>query len=355
MSLLETKFWKGRSVFVTGHTGFKGSWLCLVLSDCGAKVTGYSLSPPTRPSLFECAKVKASLEKHVIGDVRNADRLNQALSKAKPHLVIHMAAQPIVLESYKNPVETFSTNVMGTVNVLEAVRRCRAVKAVINVTSDKCYDNKERLRGYRESEPLGGKDPYSSSKACSELVTAAYRYSFFNDSAAAAIATARSGNVIGGGDWAQHRLVPDCIRAFLGNRTVTIRNPRAIRPWQHVLESLNGYLLLAQKLLCEGEKYAQAWNFGGSESDAGSAQWVVSRLCKKWGGSANFVLERAPQPLEASRLMLDSSRAVKALGWKRRWTLDQALDKTVEWAKGYEKGEDPQRMCCAQIRSFVNG
>jgi CDP-glucose 4,6-dehydratase len=355
MGTIRTNFWKDKRIFLTGHTGFKGSWLSLWLSHLGAKVTGYALPPATTPNLFECANIQQCLEKHIIGDIRSAKDLNRALTRARPQIVVHMAAQPIVLESYKNPVETFSINIMGTVNVLEAVRNCKGIKAVINVTSDKCYENKERLHECREGEPLGGVDPYSSSKACSELVTAAYRNSFFNQKHAASIASARSGNVIGGGDWAPYRLVPDCIRSFLDKKAFVIRNPDAIRPWQHVFEALYGYLLLAEKLYCEGPKYAEAWNFGPKKADAKSAKWVAERLCDKLGPAIFFIIENRPQPHEASSLVLNSSKARKTLGWKPRWNLDQALDKIVEWAKGFEKGQDCKELCLAQIDNYMSG
>lgn len=293
--MVEKTFWHNKKIFVTGHTGFKGSWLCLWLTALGAKVTGYALEPPTEPNLYKLCKIDTYIESN-IADIRNIDSLWNAMSTAQPDIVIHMAAQPIVLESYRHPVATYAVNVMGTVHVLEAVRKCKSVRAVINVTTDKCYENKEWVWGYRENELLGGYDPYSNSKACSELVTSAYRSSFFNPrdykSHGVAIATARAGNVIGGGDWAPGRLVPDCVRALLKGEKIIIRNPGAIRPWQHVLEPLNGYLLLAQRLYEEGPRYAEAWNFGPCDDDVKSVQWIVERLCSKWGNNVSYAIEK---------------------------------------------------------------
>ena len=265
---INNKFWHGRRVFITGHTGFKGSWLCLWLSSLGAKISGYALEPPTNPSLFELARV-GELVTSTIADVRDSAELQRALQAAKPEIVIHMAAQPLIRESYNNPVETYAVNVMGTVNLLEAIRHCDSVRAVVNVTTDKCYENREWHWGYRENEPMGGYDPYSSSKGCSELITAAYRNSFFNpQSHGVALASARAGNVIGGGDWAADRLICDCVKALLEKRDIQIRNPNAIRPWQHVLEPLSGYMLLAQKLYEQGTRFAEGWNFGPNDEDA---------------------------------------------------------------------------------------
>lgn len=343
-------FYQGKRVFITGHTGFKGSWLCLWLHSMGAKVTGYALSPPTKPSLYELCWVD-ELISSIIADVRDFDTLSRAMVEAKPEIVIHMAAQPLVRDSYKNPVETYSINVMGTVHLLEAVRACQSVKAVINVTTDKVYENRERGWGYRENEPLGGYDPYSSSKACSELVTAAYRSSFFFNPSTA-IASARAGNVIGGGDWGKDRLIPDCIRAFLTGEPVHLRNPNAIRPWQHVLEPLSGYLLLAQRLLEDGARFADAWNFGPEDQDARDVEWVVARLCDKWGSGAEYTIDTGEYPHEATYLKLDCSKASVYLNWRSRWNLDTTIDATVRWTKAYQDGLDLRQICLKQIEEY---
>ncbi len=348
-------FWKNRKVFVTGHTGFKGAWLCLWLSSLGARVSGFALEPPTDPSLFALARV-GGLVDHTMGDVRDNASLEKAMQKSAPEVVIHMAAQPLVRESYHNPVDTYSTNVMGTVNLLEAVRRCPEVRAVVNVTTDKCYENREWHWGYREDEPMGGYDPYSSSKGCSELVTAAYRNSFFNpreyDRHGVALASARAGNVIGGGDWAVDRLICDCVRALLKGEEIRIRNPHAIRPWQHVLEPLSGYLLLAQRLHEEGPRYAEGWNFGPNEEDARPVVWIVQRLCEKWGGQATYAVDMGDHPHEAHYLKLDCSKAKAALGWRPRWSLDHAIDNIVAWSLAYKGGGDVREVCLQQIDDY---
>lgn len=350
-------FYAGKKVFITGHTGFKGSWLCLWLHSLGAEVTGYALKPPTDPSLCELCAVE-KLVKSNIADVRDGAALTQAVLAAQPEIVIHMAAQPLVRDSYKIPVETYAINVMGTVNLLEAIRQCKTVKAVINVTTDKCYENKEWVWGYRENEPLGGYDPYSNSKACSELVTAAYRNSYFNpnDYAAhrVAVASARAGNVIGGGDWATDRLVPDCVRAILKGEKIVIRNPAAIRPWQHVLEPLSGYLMLAQKLYEEGPRYAEAWNFGPDDSDAKPVEWLVKSLCTKWGNGASSIIDKGQHPHEAHYLKLDCSKAKSELGWQPRWDLEKAMDSIAEWTRAYKEGKVVKDICLEQIEEYSN-
>jgi CDP-glucose 4,6-dehydratase len=352
---MDSAFWHGKKVFITGHTGFKGSWLGLWLHKLGAEVTGYALNPPTTPSLFELCNI-SGLVNSVIADIREKDKLAEAMQKARPEIVIHMAAQPLVRDSYKNPVETYEVNVMGTVNLFEAARRCRDVKAVINVTTDKCYENKEWVWGYRENEPLGGYDPYSNSKACSELVTTAYRSSFFSPGDYAnhgvAIASARAGNIIGGGDWAIDRLVPDCIRALLVGEAVVIRNPQAIRPWQHVLEPLSGYLLLAKKLYEDGPKYAKAWNFGPDDSEAKPVEWIVNTLCKKWGQNASYEIDKGEHPHEARYLRLDSSRAKAELGWFPRWSLEKAIDRIIHWTQAYKMNEDLRQRCFNEIKEY---
>jgi CDP-glucose 4,6-dehydratase len=349
LDMSREQFWQGKKVFVTGHTGFKGSWLCLWLNKLGAEVTGYALQPPTNPSLFEITKLSTQINS-IIGDIRDAEALKQAMAHSKPEIVIHMAAQPLVRESYNTPVETYATNVMGTVNLLEAVRQNPSVKAVVNVTTDKVYENKEWHWGYRENEPLGGLDPYSNSKACSELVTQAYRHSFFANGAA--LASARAGNVIGGGDWAADRLIPDCINALLQGEAVRIRNPYSIRPWQHVLEPLSGYLNLAEKLYTHGKPFAESWNFGPEERDAKPVQWIVEALCDKWGHELGFTIDKGEHPHEAKYLKLDCSKAKYELDWQPRWSLDTALDKIVEWSKVYQSQGNMQAICLEQIAAY---
>ncbi len=353
--MIDTDFWKNKKIFITGHTGFKGSWLCLWLHQLGADVSGYALDPSTEPSLYNLCRID-KLVRSTIADVRDGASLTDAMRAAKPDIVIHMAAQPLVRDSYKIPVETYAINVMGTVNLFEAVRKTSGVKAVINITTDKCYENKEWVWGYRENEPMGGYDPYSNSKACSELVTAAYRSSYFNEKDHAthgvAIASARAGNVIGGGDWATDRLVPDCIRAILKKNQVVIRNPQAIRPWQHVLEPLSGYLMLAQKLVIEGPRYSGGWNFGPDDSDAKPVAWLVERLCAKWGNGASYSLDKGPHPHEAHYLKLDCSKARTELGWRPQWDLEKAIDSIVEWTQAYSSKQDMAAVCRRQIEAY---
>ncbi|MFA5343371.1 MAG: CDP-glucose 4,6-dehydratase [Kiritimatiellia bacterium] len=348
-------FYRGKRVLVTGHTGFKGAWLSLWLHKLGAHVTGYALPPPTDPSLYDLCGLN-KLVAGTIADIRDPAALARTLQSTAPEIVIHMAAQPLVRESYKNPVETYAVNVMGTANLLEAVRACKGVQAVVNVTTDKCYENREWLWGYRENEPLGGYDPYSSSKACSEIVAAAYRASFFNphqfERHGVAIATARAGNVVGGGDWAADRLVPDCIRALLKGEKIVVRNPLSVRPWQHVLEPLSGYLRLAQKLVEEGPRFASAWNFGPNDDDARPVQWIVAKLCALWGTETAYAVEQDEQPHEAHYLKLDWSKARTELGWRPRWNLEHALKKTVEWAKAYQGHKDVRSVCLRQIQEY---
>ncbi len=350
--MVTASFWHGKKVFLTGHTGFKGAWLCLWLHRLGAEVTGYALEPPTTPSLFELARV-GELVTSVIADVRDPERLQAEMVKAAPDIVIHMAAQPLVRDSYKIPVETYATNVMGTVHLLEAVRCTPAVKAVVNVTTDKVYENREWHWGYRENEPMGGYDPYSSSKGCSELVTAAYRSSYFAGHGVA-VATARAGNVIGGGDWANDRLIPDILRALLAGETVQIRNPHAIRPWQHVLEPLSGYLLLAQRLFENGDTFAQGWNFGPADDDAQPVEWLVQQLCRGWGGGAGYELDGGDHPHEAHYLKLDCSKARAELGWHSRWGLKKTLEGIISWTRLYQDGGDVRGASLQQIEEFMN-
>lgn len=346
-------FWRGKKVFLTGHTGFKGSWLSLWLTSLGADLTGYALEPNTTPSLFNRLKLDERM-KSCIGDVCNQQQLLEAVQSAKPEIVIHMAAQPLVLYSYDAPVETYMTNVMGTVHLLESIRNTPSVKAVVNVTTDKCYENREWHWGYRESEAMGGHDPYSSSKGCAELVTSAYRSSFFTDSEVR-LASARAGNVIGGGDWADNRLVPDMMRAILDKVPAVVRNPNSIRPWQHVLEPLSGYLTLAERLFSDsGKQYAQGWNFGPNDEDAKPVSWIAGALCKKWHGEASWKLEDPNQtyPHEATYLKLDISKARGELGWSPQLNMDKCLDWIVEWYKQLESGADLADITARQIENY---
>jgi CDP-glucose 4,6-dehydratase len=349
--MVNSDFWRDKKVFLTGHTGFKGGWLALWLQAMGAKVTGYALSPPTEPNFFTVAGVEQGLARHIIGDIRDADCLTSALQTAQADIVLHLAAQPLVRYSYVQPVETYQTNVIGTVNVLEAVRATPSVKVVVNITTDKCYDNKEWLWGYRENEALGGFDPYSSSKACAELVTAAYRQSFLQ-AQGVAVASARAGNVIGGGDWAADRLIPDFLRAIDAGQSLIIRSPNAIRPWQHVLEPLSGYLLLAEKLFTAGESYAEAWNFGSDDSDAKPVRWILEQLALL-RPDLMWQCDTARQPHEAHYLKLDSSKAKQRLNWQPRWQLATSLAKTVAWHEAWRGGEAMRAVSLAQIDSFL--
>lgn len=348
-------FWSGKRVFLTGHTGFKGAWLSLWLQQLGAELTGYSLQPPTQPSLFDKAGVDREM-RSIIGDIRDGVGLMSAVREAAPDIVIHMAAQPLVRRSYADPVETYSTNVMGTVHLLEAVRQCDGVRAVVNVTTDKCYENREWLWPYRENEAMGGYDPYSSSKGCAELVTAAFRNSYFNANDFAqhqvALASARAGNVIGGGDWAQDRLVPDIMAAFAREEPVLIRNPHAVRPWQHVLEPLRGYLTLAERLFTGGSSYAEAFNFGPREDDAQSVEWIVRNIAAKWGDTAVWGVDSGSHPHEASFLRLDISKASHHLNWRPVLNLDTALQLTVDWTRADLESKDLRVLTLAQINDY---
>lgn len=349
------EFWRDKRVFLTGHTGFKGGWLALWLDSLGARVFGYSLPASTNPCLFETARVGAAIG-HRIGDIRDLSQLQAALKESCPDVVLHLAAQSLVRQSYAEPVETYATNVLGTVHVLEAVRRQPSVRAVVIVTSDKCYDNQERNEGYRESDPMGGRDPYSSSKGCAELVTGAYRASFFDSSThtqRVAVGSVRAGNVIGGGDWSVDRLIPDVFRAAKAKEPVRIRNPKAVRPWQHVLEPLAGYLLLAQRLYEGGKGFAAGWNFGPAESDARPVADVMDRIVKQWGGGLCWEVDGENHPHEATLLRLDSTKARTELGWRPRMALDQALEWTVEWYKASLRGDDMQAFTLSQIWRYM--
>ncbi len=349
---MDRNFWIGKRVLVTGHTGFKGGWLSLWLQHLGANVAGYSLPPAIAPNFFTVAAVSDGMTS-IFGDVRNLDAVLAAFDRHQPEIVFHLAAQSLVRASYNDPVTTYGTNVIGTVHMLEAARRCASVRAFVNVTSDKCYENREHMLAYRESDALGGHDPYSNSKACAELVTAAYRDSFFSTSGGGlAVATARAGNVIGGGDWAQDRLVPDLMRALERKVPLVVRSPSAIRPWQHVLEPDSGYLLLAERLCHNGQRYAQAWNFGPSMDDAKPVQWVVDRLTQLWGDGISWTLDASPQPHEAQTLMLDSAKAREQLGWRPRWPIDQAMASVVEWYRAYWNGKPMRAVVLDQIAAY---
>lgn len=347
-------FWKNKKVFLTGHTGFKGGWLSLWLTSMGAKVTGYSLAPNRNPSFFNTLKIDSLVDKSVIADIRDLGSVKQAMLESRPDVVIHMAAQPLVRYSYHHPVETYSTNVMGTVHILESVRYIDSVRATVVVTTDKCYENKEWVWGYRENEPMGGHDPYSNSKGCAELVTSAYRQSFFGKNSINSVASARAGNVIGGGDWSEDRLVPDAIRAFQSNKPLNIRNPLATRPWQHVLEPLSGYLILAQALYERGSEVASGWNFGPNENDNRSVEEVVNLVVSEWGQSASWEKEGKEQPHEAQLLMLDCSKARSLLGWQPKWQIETALQKTIQWYKAYQVNENMLDISLLQIQQYVN-
>lgn len=353
----DAAFWRGRRVFLTGHTGFKGSWTALWLQQLGAKVTGFALPPETTPALFTEARVADGMHSH-FGDIRDYAGLSAAILEAEPEVLIHMAAQPLVRLSYAQPVETYATNVMGTVHVLEALRQVRGLRSVVSVTTDKCYENREWVWGYREDEAMGGYDPYSSSKGCAELVTSAYRRSFFNpekyEEHGVALASGRAGNVIGGGDWALDRLIPDFIRAISAGEPVRIRNPRATRPWQHVLEPVSGYLVLAERLATVGATFAEAWNFGPADTDAKPVGWIVEKMTERWGDGARWELETAAQPHEANYLKLDCSKARSRLNWEPRWGLDDALQRIIEWHKAHLAGADMREICQRQIADYAN-
>jgi CDP-glucose 4,6-dehydratase len=348
--MVDKKFWQGKRVFLTGHTGFKGSWLSLWLADMGAIVKGYALKPPTKPSLFEQARVIEKIESQ-IGDICDFESLKTSMVDFNPEILIHMAAQPLVRLSYKEPMETYDTNVMGTVKVLEAARSCNFLKAIVNVTTDKCYENREWVWGYREDESMGGYDPYASSKACSELVTTAYRRSFMKEKGIG-LASARAGNVIGGGDWANDRLIPDILRSFEEKQSVVIRNPSSTRPWQHVLEPLSGYLVLAQNLYQNPSNCSEGAIFGPKEEDAKSVDWILNFMVDKWPG-ANWELDEGSNPHEASYLKLDVSKAKSRLNWHSTWRLEYTLTKIIGWHQAWLEKQDMQQACLNEIKEFI--
>jgi CDP-glucose 4,6-dehydratase len=349
--VVNPSFWRGRRVLITGHSGFKGSWLSLWLQSLGADVAGYSSGAPSRPCLFDLAAVGDGMATFD-GDIRDSERVHEVVRDQQPEVLIHMAAQPLVRRSYVDPVGTYATNVMGTVNVLDAARRVEGVRVVINVTTDKVYQNREWEWGYREDEPKGGRDPYSNSKACSELVTSAFRESFFGPGSEVAVATVRAGNVIGGGDWGEDRLIPDVMRAALDGSELHVRNPGAIRPWQHVLNPLSGYLRLAESLW-DSDELADGWNFGPEERDARPVRSIIERLAELWGEPIPWTHDGGSHPHEAMYLRLDSSKARVRLGWTPRWDLDRALTGIVAWYKALQEGEDLRRFSLRQIDEFA--
>lgn len=356
--MVNKNFWRNKKVFITGNTGFKGSWLSLWLHYLGAEVTGYALAAPTTPSLFKLAKLESQIH-WVEGNIQDINKLEKSLIQSQAEIIIHMAAQPLVRESYINPVETYATNVMGTVNVLEAARKVKNLHAIVNVTTDKCYENQEWCWAYRENEPMGGFDPYSSSKGCSELVTAAYRRSFFSSDTygkthTVALATARAGNVIGGGDYAKDRLIPDLLKSISNNEKLIIRSPYSIRPWQHVLEPLSGYLILAEKLYTEGSKYADAWNFGPDENDAKNVEWIVKKFCENIKTSAGYEIKKDEQYHEATYLKLDTSKARQYLQWQPNWNLDIAIEKIIEWHNNSQDIGQIQANTIKQIQDYMS-
>ncbi len=345
------KFWQGKRVFITGHTGFKGGWLSLWLQSLGAEVIGYSLKPPSFPALFDVAHIANGMIS-IEGDISDFAKLQYSLQEHKPEIIFHMAAQSLVRCSYQFPLETLATNIMGTANILEAARHADSVRVIVNITSDKCYENREWVWGYRENDAMGGHDPYSCSKGCAELVTASYRRSYFSLENTANIASARAGNAIGGGDWAADRLVPDGVRAIVNGEPILIRNPRAIRPWQHVLEPLSGYLLLAHRLWDDDQNYEQGWNFGPDEQHAWTVEQLTDMFCRLWGDEAKWFVKANDHLHEAHYLKLDSSKAMRCLGWRPVLDMKETLAMTVEWYKRFYDGEDPRELTLAQIAKY---
>lgn len=345
--------WAGRRVFLTGHTGFKGSWLTLMLRRLGARVAGYALSPPTEPNLFNVARIGEDMIS-CISDIRDGSALRTAMGDFSPDVVFHLAAQPLVRASYASPVETFETNVMGTVHLLEAVRQTPSIKATVIITSDKCYENRETIWAYREDDPMGGYDPYSSSKGCAELVAASYGRSYFQPSMGkSSIASVRAGNVIGGGDWAEDRLMADLARGHIANKEISIRNPEAVRPWQHVLEPLSGYLMVAEKILIDGSAPCTAWNFGPNAESEQTVGTLAKLACRLWDREHALKVEQDPNALhEAGILKLDSTKARNYLGWRPRWNFEEAVSHTVAWYRSYADGADMRAYTLAQIEAY---
>jgi CDP-glucose 4,6-dehydratase len=350
--VIDPNFWRGRRVFLTGHTGFKGAWMALLLRSFGAEIYGFSLAPESEHGLFNVAGVQNDVN-HRIGDIRELEALRAALEEAKPDIVVHMAAQALVRQSYAEPVETYATNVMGTVNLLEAARPLSSIRAIVVVTSDKCYENTGALRGYRETDPMGGYDPYSSSKGCVEIVTAAYQRSFFQAETAALVATARAGNVIGGGDWSRDRLVPDMMRSFMAGDVVRIRNPAAVRPWQHVLDPVIGYLTLVQRLVKGGQEFAEGWNFGPHADSEVPVSVLMQTLADRWGADARWEHDKGDNPHEAAYLTLDCSKARTRLGWRPVIEFDRALQLTSQWYRAFHDGADMRTVTLQQISAVV--
>ena len=350
MTTIDSKFWQGKRVFLTGHSGFKGSWLSLWLFSLGAEVKGYSLNPPTSPSLFNEAKIDSIIES-CVGDIRDQDTLYKSMVSFNPDILIHMAAQSLVRYSYDEPIETYEVNVIGTAKVLEVARSCSNLKAIVNITTDKCYENDERAAGYKENDSMGGYDPYSSSKGCAELVTSSYRRSFLQGQGIG-LASVRAGNVIGGGDWADDRLIPDILKSFENGSSVIVRNPQATRPWQHVLEPLSGYLVLAQKLYQNPKEYAEGWNFGPNEQDVKPVDWILDKMIAKWPNSS-WELDISSSPHEAGFLKLDISKAKSKLGWNPLWSLNDTLEKIVNWHQAWLNKEDMQTICLKEIEEYT--
>jgi len=348
--MIDPNFWIGKRVFLTGHTGFKGSWLSLWLYLLGSEVKGYALNPPTTPSLFKEAKIDSIIDSQ-IADIRDQDILHESMTEFNPDILIHMAAQPLVRYSYDAPIETYEVNVIGTAKVLEVARSCPNLKAIVNITTDKCYENDGRAEGYKENDPMGGYDPYSSSKGCAELVASSYRRSFLQDQGIG-IASVRAGNVIGGGDWADDRLIPDILRSFEKNKPVVIRNPKATRPWQHVLEPLSGYLILAQKLYENQKEYAEGWNFGPNVRDVKPVDWILDEMILQWPGSV-WELDKGVNPHEAEVLKLDISKSVSRLGWNPVWNLSCTLEKIVMWHRSWLNKEDARLICLEEINNYM--
>ena len=347
---INSNFWSGRSVFLTGHTGFKGGWLALWLKEMGANVYGYSLEPPINPNFFNIINLKTKIQNSTIGDIRDLSALKNSIKVAKPSVIFHMAAQPLVRQSYNDPIETFTTNLIGTINVFEAARKRGTVEAIVNITTDKCYENQEWDRPYHETDRLGGYDPYSSSKACSEIATSAYRNSFLS-ATGIKLASARAGNVIGGGDWATDRLIPDFFRSIDNNKILRVRSPEAVRPWQHVLDPLSGYLILAEKLVTNGNNFAEGWNFGPEQSGTKTVSWVLDKLSEKFI-NAKWQIESTEQPHEASLLKLDISKAKSKLGWVPRWSLETAIENTIKWQQAFKENNNMEEFSIKQIKLY---